>query len=192
MLLHSGKAFLPYALKNAFHCRSLQPELISTVVDAEPLIQAAVAQEDERFEQGADDSEGLGVSMRPLSPLTESESDDEVDAPDLLSQTTDQNSGARSIDKKRRNAAANKRWSKKRAKIASSSHGPHIYAANPSIAMHHAEAVKPLRVPVDAETFPVSSSGSWVGKRKKGFKNKPWTLPELLDEGFSMIEWDGR
>ena len=94
MLLRSGKAFLPYTLKNAFHCRSLQPELISTMVDAELIVQATVAQEDERFEQGADDSEGLGVSMWPLSPLTESESDDEVDAPDLLSQTTDQNSGA--------------------------------------------------------------------------------------------------
>jgi len=196
MHLRSGKTFLPYALERV-SWQHPQPELIPTLVDAEPLVQIAAAQEDERFEEGADDSEGLGVSMRPPSPLTESESDEEVTPSDPPPQTASQTSASqtsapRSVDKKRRNAAANKRRSQKRARIALSGHGPHTYAAKPSTAAHHAEQLKPLQVPVNAEAFPASSSGSWVGKRKTGSKNEPWTLPELLDDGYSVIEWDGR
>ena len=51
------------------------------MVDAEPLIQTAVVREDERFEDGADKSEGLDLLLRPPSPLTELESED-VETPD--------------------------------------------------------------------------------------------------------------
>jgi hypothetical protein len=192
MHLRSGKTFVPYALKRIFGWDSAREEPLSTLVDAEPLIQIAAAREDERFEQGADDSEGLGVSLRPLSPLTEFESDDEANVPDQPPQSVGPNSGAGSVEKKRRNAATSKRRSKKRARIASSGHGPHVYAAKPSTATHHAKAQSPLEAPTDAESFPASSSGSWVGRRSKGAKNKPWTMPELLDAGFSAVEWDGR
>jgi hypothetical protein len=58
--------------------------LIQTPVDAQPLLQLAVAEEDLRFAQGACDSDGLGVSSCPTSPLTELESDRRgFDAPEI-------------------------------------------------------------------------------------------------------------
>jgi hypothetical protein len=57
------------------------------------------------------------------------------------------------------------------------------YVANPSTAMHHAEALPPLKILVNAEHFPASVSGPWVGKYKKG---TPWTVPELLKEGLIL------
>ena len=45
-------------------------DLVTTLVDVQGLVQAAVTRENWHFEGGADDSEGLGVSFRPLSPLT--------------------------------------------------------------------------------------------------------------------------
>jgi len=191
MHLRSGNTFLPYTLEHV-SWQQPQPELIPTLVDAEPLVQIAAAREDKRFEEGADDSEGWGVSMRPPSPLTESEPDEEVTPSDPPPQIASQTSAPRSVEKKRRNAAANKRRSMKRARIALSGHGPHAYVAKPSTATHHAEQLKPLQVPTNAEAFPASSSGSWVGKRKTCTKNEPWTLSELLDDGYSVIEWDGR
>ena len=57
---------------------------------------------------------------------------------------------------------------------------------------HHAEELPPLNIQIDAGDFPASGSGAWVGKRKKGAKNTPWTVPELVQDGFEIIEWDGR
>ena len=44
-------------------------KLVSTFVDVEPLIQAAVACKNEHFEQEANEPEGLDVSLQPLSPF---------------------------------------------------------------------------------------------------------------------------
>lgn len=197
MELRSGKTFAPYSLKRIFRWETGHAEPVSTSVDAEPLIQAAVARENEFFDLGGDDSEGLGVTLRPPSPLTDLESgdgaDDDTEATNLPPPPAGQSSGPCSgIEKKRRNRSASRRRSSKRAKIASSSHGPHAYAAKPSVVKHHAKALQPLRVPIDASGFPSSGSGSWVGKRSKGAKKEPWTLPELINGGFSVIEWDGR
>jgi hypothetical protein len=97
-----------------------------------------------------------------------------------------------SAKKRRRNAGANKRRAKKRVQLASSGHQPHAYAANPSTAAHHAEELKPLRMPADAVSFPASGSGSWVGQRKNGAKKKPWTVTDLVEKEFTFVEWDGR
>jgi hypothetical protein len=94
--------------------------------------------------------------------------------------------------KKRRNTGANKRRAKKRARLASSGHKPHSYAANPSTAKYRAEELKPLRVPEDANDFPASGSGSWVGLRKSGDKKEPWSVSDLVKDDFTFIEWDGR
>jgi hypothetical protein len=96
------------------------------------------------------------------------------------------------VERKRKKESAKTRRAQKRAKRAASDHRPHSYAANPTTATHHAQELPPLQVPVDAETFPASASGSWVGKRMKGTSKKPWTVPELLHEDFRIIEWDGR
>lgn len=189
MHLRSGIEFVPY-LKRTLHPRTPPENPISTSVSVEPLVQDAVAREDARFEEGVDDSEGLGVTSRPLSPLTEIESGDEAEAsaqPHSLA-----SSGLQSGARKRRNAGANKRRAMKRARLASSGHQPHAYAAKPSTAAHHAEELLPLRVSVDARDFPTSGEGSWVGLRKSGAKREPWTVPELVENNFTFIEWDGR
>lgn len=186
MRLRSGAEFAPYYLKRA-HCPPA-PSLdspISTVVDVEPLLRGATAQEDLRFEEGEDDSEGVGVTS---TPLTESEDEGGVPAQPQLRPTSGTQSGA----KKRRNARANERRAKKRVRLATSGHQPHAYAANPTTAAHHAEELKPLRVSADAEHFPASGSGSWVGVRKKGVKKRPWTVAELVEKKFTFVEWDGR
>jgi hypothetical protein len=188
--------FSPYLLQRISHWKPTPADAIPTAVDVQPLLQLAVASEDRRFEQGANDSEDLGVSSRPASPLTESESEDNVfDAPEFNASdqpTPNVASTSVPIEKRHRNAAASQRRMKKRVKSATSGHGPHTYAANPSMATHHAEELPPLNVPIDAEHFPASGLGAWVGKRKQGAKKMPWTVPELLQNGFKIIEWDGQ
>jgi hypothetical protein len=190
MRLRSGIEFVPYYLKGTFRPQTPLENPISTLVNVETLIQDAVAREDVRFEEGEDDSEGLGVTSRPPSPLTEIESEDEAEAP--VQPHPQASSGLQSGAKRRRNDGAKKRRAKKRAKLASSGHQPHDYAAKPSTAAHHAEELKPLRVSADARDFSASGEGSWVGQRKSGAKREPWTVPELLEKDFIVIEWDGR
>ena len=187
MQLRSGAEFAPYYLKHAFRSYATPDNPISTPVDVKPLIQSAVAQEDVRFERGEDDSEGLGVTSRPPSPLTDLESDDEAGASDQPRPSSEMQTGA----KKRRRAGANRRRAKKRTRLATSGHQPHAYAASPYTAKYRAEELKPLRVPEDANDFPASESGSWVGLRKSGAKKKPWSVSDLVEKGFTFVEWDG-
>jgi hypothetical protein len=186
----SGQDFAPYALKRLHRWKATPADPILTPIDVQPLVQHAVEIEDHRFESGVDDLEGMGCSSRPISPLTELESDDQLALPDQRPRRFGPSPDH--IEKKRRNAAAHARRARKRVKAAASSHGPHDYTANPSTAMHHSEDLPPLHVPVDASRLPASGSGSWIGKRKKGTKKTPWTLPELLDDNFVIVEWDGR
>jgi hypothetical protein len=189
MRLRSGAVFAPYCRKpskHTFHPQTSPDNPITTTVSVEPLVQCAVAREDFCFEHGGDDSEGLGVTSRPLTPLTEIESMDEAEA---LHPT----SGVQPCAKKRRrNAGANKRRAKKRMRLASSGHQPHTYAANPSTVAHRGEELKPLRVLADAKSFPASGSGSWVGQRKNGAKKEPWAVQDLVENKFTFVEWDGR
>jgi hypothetical protein len=190
MQLCSGQDFAPYTLKH-LPCQKATPaDPILTPVDVQPLVQHAVEIEDQRFESGVDDFEGVGLSSRPMSPLTKLESDNELALPNQRPQSF--GPGPDHVKKKRRNAAAHVRRAKKRIKAATSGHGPHAYAANPSTAAHHSEDLPPLRVPVDASSLPTSGSGSWTGKHKKGTKKTPWTVPELLKDDFAIVEWDGQ
>ena len=177
----------PYRLKRTAPPLTFAPP-ISTSVDVEPLLQDAVALEDARFEQGGDDSEGLGVTSRPSSPLHELA---EVEPEDTgLAEALAQphpSSGMQLGSKRSRNAGASKRRAKKRVRLASSGHQPLAYAAKPSTVTHHAEELKPLHVSMDAEGFPASGSGAWVGQRKKGAKKKPWTVSDLVQDNFDII-----
>ena len=188
MQLRSGANFAPYDLKHSFRIRIPPYNPISTLVSVEPLIQDAVEREDLRFEEGADDSEGLGVTSRPLTPLTEIESEDEAES--LHPQAT--TSSTQSNAKKHRNAGEKKCRAKKRVRLASSGHRPHVYAASPSTVSRHMEEMKPLRVSSDAKDFPASGEGSWVEKRKDGAKKDPWTVAELVENNFKFVEWDGQ
>jgi hypothetical protein len=189
MPLRSSEEFIPYILKHVPYWKTNPTNVVPTSIDVQPLVRIAVTQEDQRFEEGADDSEGFGISSRPSSPLTELESDwdDDSKVPDPPVEDF-----SLPVEQKRKKESAKTRRAQKRAKRAASDHRPHSYAANPTTATHHAQELPPLQVPVDAETFPASASGSWVGKRTKGTSKKPWTVPELLHEDFRIIEWDGR
>lgn len=78
-----------------------------TPISVEPLAKAAIAREDEHFENGADDSEGLGVCSRPLSPLTDSDSDDsDVDQAPDHPPPLGPGPGPQSFEKKRRSTGA--------------------------------------------------------------------------------------
>ena len=130
------------------------------------------------FEQGADDSEGLGVTSRPSSPLLEVE----AVGPEDTGLAAHPSSGLQSGARKGHNAGASLRRAKKRARIAPSGHQPYAYVTKPSTVTHHAEELKLLRVSVDIESFPASGSGAWVGRREKGVKKKPWTVPDLVQK----------
>jgi hypothetical protein len=187
MPLQSGKEFLPYILKHVALQKTTQTCPVSTTVNVQLLIKDAVLREDQHFEEGASDSEGLGVSSQLLMPLTESDLEVDDDQPHLHFGEV---SGP--VEWKHKKESAKKCHAQMRAKLAASRHGPHMYAANPSTAIHHAEEFPLLNVPKDVESFPKSGAGSWFGKRKKGAKKKPWTVPELLKENFKVIEWDGQ
>ena len=184
--------FAPYHLKRTTRPHTFAPpeSPITTTVDVEPLLQGAIALEDARFEQGEDDSEGLGVTSRPSSPLAEVEPEvsGSAEGPAQPCPCAGRQSGV----KKGRNSGASIHCAKKRVRLASSGHQPLAYTAKPSTVTHHAEELKPLRVSVDAEGFPASGSGAWVGQRKKGAKKKPWTVPDLVQNNFNFIEWDGQ
>jgi len=79
------------------------------------------------------------------------------------------------------------------AKAAASGHGPHTYAGNPTTSTHYTEELPPLQTPVDAASFLAASSGSWIGRRTctADSKKNPWTVPELLKDEFTIVEWDG-
>jgi hypothetical protein len=81
MPLHSGKEFAPYLLWRISHWKATPADPIPTAIDVLPLLWLAVAKEDQHFEQGGNDSEGLGVSSQPVSPLTEP--DNILDAPEF-------------------------------------------------------------------------------------------------------------
>ena len=183
--------FTPPVLNRILRWQARQADPVSTSVNLEPLIQAATALEDTHFEQGLPDCEGLGVSPRPPSPLTECESDTEPQVSDHREDPSVDHQ-PESVEKKHRSASAKNRRAKKRAKTAASGHQPHAYAANPSTVKHHVKESDAVHVVADAGSFPAAGSGSWVGKRTEGAKGTPWTLPELLDEGFMVIEWDGQ
>jgi len=78
--------------------------------------------EDQHFESRANDTEGLGVSLQPISPLTELQSDESFKIPDQASRNT--GTSADHIEKKHRNAVAHVRRARKRVKAATSGHGP--------------------------------------------------------------------
>lgn len=101
-------------------------------------------------------------------------------------------SGLQSSAKKRRNAGAKMCHAEKRVKHATSGHQPHTYAASPSTVVHHAKELKPLKVPADAMGFTAAGSGSWVGVRKDAAKKVPWTVTDLINGGFTFVEWNSR
>jgi hypothetical protein len=48
-----------------------------------------------------------------------------------------------------------------------------------------------IKVAYAVENLPVAS-GAFVGVRFGAGRSKPWTMDELLQKGFDMVEWDGK
>jgi hypothetical protein len=72
-----------------------------------------------------------------------------------------------------------------------SGHAPKKYVANPIMVKACTTESKPIKLSMDAANLPSSSGGSWVGKGKKGAKDKPWTMQEAEEAGLTLAVWDG-
>ena len=198
-----------------------QPELpIQTSVSVDELIHAASDLQDRWFMEGRDDAEGIELSSRPSSPFTEHEPsvagedtnavwespqslgvkrhmEFEPSVPGTSSggkrsrnEEDDSNTAPCALNKDRGKLSSNKRCSKKRIAKAQSAHPATSYAAKPSV-VERLPTLPPLTTSVDAQKLPKSLEGSWIGKRVTHDRDTPWTLDELRQQGFQVVEWDG-
>jgi hypothetical protein len=181
-----ARVFSPYELENVSFNKAENGPPITTLADVASLLQTATRLEDEKFAEGGDDADGFELSSRPPSPLTELEdgdiSGDEKDHPTAPGAVT---------DKERRKKAAKKRRSLRCIARARSGHAATSYTSDPS-AHEKLEYSSAIELRMDVQELASSSKGSWVGKRSQGEKATPWTLEELEERDFTLIEWDGR
>ena len=108
-----------------------------------------------------------------LSPLTSLESDNDIETPDPPPNPLARALGPDLLTKMTKHSCKQ-----------ASGHGAHTYVAKPSTVKHHTDALQPLQVLIKVKSFPASASGSWVCKRSQGAKKEPWTIPELVSDGF--------
>lgn len=226
MITRSGKKLFSGFFRKI---RLLPPKAgppIQTSSSVDQLVQIASDLQDKRFmETEADDAEGVELSSRPPSPLTEYDYESSVaeedpdaiweapqppsakrarqnepsiaDAPEsssgpkrLRNDEGDGSPAPSTSYKERRKASAKERRSKKRASHAQSEHPVSSYAAKPSV-VERLPTLPALAAKVDAGELPKSLEGSWIGKRVILERDTAWTLEELLQAGFRVIEWDG-
>lgn len=93
--------------------------------------------------------------------------------------------------KEHRKLSSKKKRSMKRIANAQSEHPVTTYVAKPSV-VERLPDLPPLAANMDAQKLPKSLEGSWVGKRVTHDRDTPWTLNELQQQGFQVVEWDGR
>ena len=103
---------------------------------------------------------------------------------------TKEEGSSKTPGQKRRKGSSKKRRSIKRIALAQSEHPAAGYAAKPSV-VERLQDLPPLKADVDAQKLPTSLEGSWVGKRVSSGEDTPWSLDELMEEGFRVEEWDG-
>ena len=145
-----------------------------------------------------EDADAVWESPQPLSTKRHRELEpSSPDAPGLSSggkrsrsEEGDSNTAPRMSKEDRDKLSSKKRRSKKRIARAQSEHPVTSYAAKPSV-VERLPALPPLATNMDARKLPKSQEGSWVGKRVTHGRDTPWTLDELRQQGFQVVEWDG-
>jgi hypothetical protein len=181
-----------------------------TSFDLGPLLQQALAIEEQRAEDEADDSEGAELTLDAidddeLSDLTPLDSDESppptppstplptaVHLPSATeSSYTGEEGRSRAYRKKLR---SKKRVNKKLNlwKLREEDDGLQIrsYKVVSSISKKYARPVA-TSMKLDISALPHSST-AYVGKRLLGGRTTPWTIEQLLEKGFKLHEWDGR
>ncbi len=175
----------------------MQPETtvrpILTNVDVEDYVASAVREEDKRFEaDDMDDAEGIELSLRPPSPLTDCDSGVDSDPePDDVSLPPSAIAPPGSAEKARKRKHSNKQRQKKRIRLAQDVvHPAELYTAQPRIIESKLKEGRVYKVLGDISKLPTTSGGSWIGKKQQGIGEEPWELPTLLnDVNFNYIDW---
>lgn len=127
---------------------------------------------------------------REIEPSTPDAPEQSSGAKRFRNDEGDTNTAPPTSKQERRKLSAKQRRSKRRISKAQSEHPVSSYAAKPSV-VERLPALPPLAGNVDAGELPKSLEGSWVGKRVTHDRDTPWTLEELQQDGFRIVEWDG-
>lgn len=192
-------SFGPYNLRSVARARAATAQPILSNTDVEGCVTAAVHTEDQHFEEdGWDDAEGVELSLRPPSPLTnlDSDPDSDSDTASLSVPTRGPNTDVLplpgDVEKTRKRRRSKKQRRDKRIRRArETSHPAELYTTPPRIAENKLEGGKVYRILGDVSKLPTTSGGSWIGKRQQGIGEEPWKLPTLMDANFQYLEWNG-
>ncbi|PPQ96619.1 hypothetical protein CVT26_010682 [Gymnopilus dilepis] len=156
------------------------PELVmeglNVDVDVEPLLVDALGTSALNFEKDAGDNEGNPLTSQPTRP-----------SPRRSSQRISMaivKPGA--IEKQRRKdkSRARRAWRRQNTPLPAL---PLQYRPSNCAAKRHAR-LQFIKGKLDSSKLP---AGIWVGKRRTRPSQRQWTLPELKEEGFRIIEWRG-
>lgn len=192
--------------------------LVETGCSFGDLLAQSMQEEQRRDEEFGDDCEGATLSSRPPSPLsdlTDSDGNGEVDPPAIVklvppshdqvpkttappgvftSPPTPAGQTTVGIEKQRQKISAGMRRKARRAKGKAAEEFPNaaysyrLKASN--IQTYRERAAKAIKFNVKSlATY--AASTAWVGKRAEGTNRTVWTLDEVLARGFCLIEWDG-
>ncbi|KAJ7169284.1 hypothetical protein C8R43DRAFT_1121165 [Mycena crocata] len=211
----SGAQFSPYEL-DGIRINGRRCEIVCTAVSLDAVLAEAIAAADRReaqldaegdvAAQQDDEWEDVDILSRPPSPLSSTLSS----APTSRSCSpppTASSSSARppppaassscgahqrshpsqfEAEHKRRGAAA-RRSARNRKRAAKS---PYEFAPDMRYSQDYREQ-SPHSVDFDAAELPRSGGGAWVGPRSTTSR-RFYTLPELLEDGYEYVEWNGR
>lgn len=192
--------FQPYDLRSVVRLRGTPAQPILSDINVESYVAMAVHAEDKRFEEDdMDDAEGVELSLRPPSPLTDLDPDLDSDSdtgslgtPEAgqITQAAPPPGGAEKARKRKR---SNQQRKKKRARSAKDStlHPAELYTAQPRVATSKLKEGKVYKISGDISNLPTTSGGSWIGKKQQGIGDEPWELPTLMDAKFKYLEWNG-
>lgn len=194
--------FKPYNLRSVTRAAqgAVVPPIVS-LVNIEAFVSDAVRREDQMFEDDAtDDTEGIELSLRPPSPLTNSDSDSESEESEPNSSSklgfTEDNAppapppgGAEKARKRRR--SKQKRKEKRIRKAHEIEHPAGVYTAKPRTVQSKLKDGEVYKISGDISNLPTTSGGSWIGKRQQGIGETPWEIPLLMKANFQYLKWNG-
>ncbi|KAJ7701071.1 hypothetical protein B0H16DRAFT_1748814 [Mycena metata] len=200
----SGAQFSPYELLNLPNSlRSF--EIIRTNISLDALLHDAVADDDlyaaeqeaanynpeDDWEDVDDPDSTLPPSpTSPLTPLTPSSSPTSSAVPSpQASRPASPSPSAVPVEKARGKQQAAVRRSRRRQRQ-HAGETPYDKRPDPRYSQSHRQQ-EPHTVHFDLADAP-AAAGAWVGRRRANAERRHRTLPELLDEGGEVIEWNGR
>lgn len=193
--------FHPYNLRSVVRLLGTTAQPIMSDINVEGYVTMAVHAEDKRFEEDStDDAEGVELSLRPPSPLSDLDSGGLDSDSDTVSLSTPEAGPSTKpapppggSEKARKRKRSNQQRKEKRTRLAKDStfHPAECYAAQPRVADTKLKEGKVYKILGDVSRLPMTSGGSWIGKKQQGIGDEPWTLPTLMNAEFEYLEWNG-